>query len=106
MRHVRGDPMRNVIWQSWVEPIDQGAYAVIARAEETWHGGVYSASTMLLVEMGVRSWIAHKQALEKLRNEMTRGIHLGGVVRQGITFAVGPHRFGMPLRGWVRDLRR
>lgn len=100
MRSVR-DPMKNVTRQEWVERVDHQAYAVLARAQETWRGGIYAASTFLLVPAGTRRWQAIKEARDKLDDEMRRRVHV-----RAASPGAYMHRFGMPLIAWLRDLRR
>ena len=92
------NPMRNVDWHDWVEEIDESAYAVVSMAEEVYHGNIFQASTMLLVPADTPRHRARQGALEKLVGEMRSGSHLK------IRYAAS--RFGMPMIGKVRDLRR
>jgi hypothetical protein len=92
--------MKNVVRNEWTEPVDGQAYAAIAMASETWRGGIYQAGTFLLVPRDVPRYRARREVQEKLAAEMERGDH-----RRSSTVAF-MHRFGMPLVGWVRDLRR
>lgn len=105
MRRVLRDPMKNVVWREWVEPVDHQAYAVVATAEETHRGGIYAAGTFLLAPAGTRRWQAIDQAREKLIGEMRRGVHVERSRQHGVVTTY-MSRFGMPLVGWLKDLRR
>lgn len=104
MRQQR-NPMRNIAWKSWVERIDGNALVIVATAEETYRGGIYRAGTFLLVPPDMPLYKAFEQAGEKLRQEMRDGVHREYVIQHG-TLIGYMHRFGMPLREHVRDLRR
>lgn len=99
MRQHR-DPMANVVRRTWIESIDDKAFAAIAEFSETWHGMVFAASTFLLKSWG--TWrdkqLAREEVEAKLEVELRRGMH-------DIRFG-GFNRHGMPMVGRVKDLQR
>ena len=99
----RADPLRNVVFATWIEKVDSRCIAGIARGSETWKGVIFAASTFVLVEVDpVRPWVsassAKSRALGKLTGELSRGEHC----KDGRFF----NRHGMPMIGYLRDLRR
>lgn len=101
MSRLIRDPMKNVVWQEWREQIDSEAYAMVAIATEVWRGGIYSASTMMLFAPSVPLYRAREDVHLKLLGEMRELFHV-----RAVSPGYVQHRFGMPWRGWVRDLRR
>ena len=81
----------------WLERIDRSAMVACCRFQETHKGLIYGASTMVLLEAGHRNHGWRRQAEEKLRDELRRGVH-----RDSLRF----NRHGMPHVGYVRDLNR